>query len=131
MATVKKMADYGLNLDSAESEKIAAALAARPKDTNTFGQGSPIVDLAARPDQLVPASSLKGRPRHGAAVFSKYCAACHGAMAEGQIGPRLRGRLITDAVFWTTVNHGKQKMPAFADSLGARDLADIKAWLAR
>ena len=131
MATVKKMADYGLNLDSAESEKIAAALAARPKDTNIFGQGSPIVDLSAMPGQLVPASSLKGRPRHGAAVFSKYCAACHGAMAEGQIGPRLRGRLITEAVFWTTVNHGKQKMPAFADSLGARDLADIKAWLAR
>jgi sulfite oxidase len=130
-ATVKKMADYGLVLDERESDKIATALAARPKDKNIFGQSSPMVDLSHMPSQVVPPAAPRGRSAQGAALFAEHCAACHGQNGEGQTGPRLKGRAISNAVFWTSVNHGKRKMPAFAGSLRAQDLADIKEWLAR
>ncbi len=45
------------------------------------------------------------------------CAACHGARAEGGIGPALAGRSLTLAGFQATVREGRGSMPAFSTAL--------------
>jgi len=42
------------------------------------------------------------------------CASCHGASAEGGIGPALAGRSLTLAGFQATVREGRGSMPAFS-----------------
>ncbi len=140
--TVKKMADYGLVLADADTEKIANYFA------NRFPPGSPSddtrqVELAADPSALVspgassvisPGGSSRLRTGEGARgqkLFAVHCAACHGDKGQGQAGkpgPVLKGRALTDATFWSVVMQGRVMMPAFKDVLSVEQIADIRVW---
>ncbi|NBX93300.1 MAG: hypothetical protein EB078_09475 [Proteobacteria bacterium] len=50
-------------------------------------------------------------------LYESTCAQCHGNDGEGKIGPRLKGRLVPKADFVAAVTRGKNRMPAFGDSL--------------
>ena len=62
----------------------------------------------------VPASgSVKlGDAYRGQTVFSTTCAACHGANAEGGVGPKLGGAQITVAAAKAQIDNGGGAMPA-------------------
>lgn len=126
---VKHMADFGLKLSDDESESIATYLAKRVGQDRPIDNSKP-VELNANPSLLVPNSGkLLGNAARGKGLFGSYCAGCHGSDAKGNIGPFLKGRMLTDANFWFTVLHGKRNMPAFAQILKAQQIADIKAWI--
>ncbi len=106
----------------------------RPKGCDS-SQGSPFAtrlgqpDLSAAPDLLVSSEHSRGNPEKGRNLFLTNCAACHGKDGQGQSGPKLKNRLITDAVFWSTAKNGKRLMPAFSAILSTRDLEHIREWL--
>ncbi|MBI4295707.1 MAG: cytochrome c [Chloroflexi bacterium] len=64
----------------------------------------------------------------GATLFSGACAACHGAQAQGGVGPALKGK---DATFvQSTVRSGKGIMPAFSpNQISISELEDIIIFL--
>jgi len=127
--TAKKMADYGLVLPDNDFEKIAAYFA------DKYPPGTPIddsrkVELSSNPSLLASPGIMRlGDGKKGKALFKTHCAACHGANAEGKVGPVLKDRMITNATFWTTVVNGRRNMPAFGPALKSSEIADIKAWL--
>ncbi|MBI2830560.1 MAG: c-type cytochrome [Chloroflexi bacterium] len=64
----------------------------------------------------------------GAALFSSACAACHGAQAQGGVGPVLKGKDAT--LVQNTVRSGRGIMPAFSpNQIGVRELEDIIVFL--
>jgi mono/diheme cytochrome c family protein len=76
--------------------------------------------------------SGQGDAAAGAQVWaSKPCAGCHGANAEGGVGPRLAGTNLTLDRLKNTVRNGRGgEMPAFsADQVSDADIANIYAWL--
>jgi cytochrome c oxidase cbb3-type subunit 3 len=102
----------------------------------------------AKPDALrntdPPPYTAKGPgdPKHGAAVYSTYCASCHGAAGRG--GQRASSivdgsflALVSDQGLRTTVIVGRPEMgaPDWRDNVSGRpmspeDVSDVVAWLA-
>ncbi len=78
------------------------------------------------------APSTQGDVQAGAQAWtSKPCAGCHGANAEGGVGPRLAGTTRTLDQVRNAVRNGRGGgMPAFsADQVSDADIANIYAWL--
>jgi mono/diheme cytochrome c family protein len=69
----------------------------------------------------------------GHAAFTQYCSICHGAGAQGFIGPRIAGINFGSAGVKAIVRHGLGGyggMPAFSsDSVSDRNIDDIAAYL--
>jgi mono/diheme cytochrome c family protein len=78
----------------------------------------------------VPASgSVKlGDAYRGQTVFSTTCAACHGANAEGGVGPKLDGAQITVAAAKAQIDNGGGAMPGKLVQDGQEE--DVLAYLA-
>jgi len=77
-----------------------------------------------------PTQPASPDPAAGRALWAqKPCLGCHGANAEGGIGPRLAGTsLLFDEVL-LRVRTGKAPMPAFAaDQISDQELKNIVAW---
>jgi mono/diheme cytochrome c family protein len=129
-AVVKKMADYGLILDASTSEVIAMTLADGAFRQKPGDDRQQIFDLAAQPDLLTVPPQKEGLAKSGRVLFLSHCAACHGADALGETAPRLRGRVISRALFFSTVKHGRRQMPPFESRLNTKDMENILAWLA-
>lgn len=127
--TVRKMADYGLVLSDEDADKIAGFFAAK------YPPGTPVddsvrIELAANPSSLTVGAHDAGNAGRGSKLFSQHCAVCHvGSKEVRRIGPMLKGRMITDATFWSTVVNGKRTMPPFKDVLSTKEISDIRAWL--
>ena len=99
---------------------VAAALAAS-------------VAASACAGQAAPAAGAKGDVAAGQAAFTaKGCVACHGANAEGRVGPKIAGTSLSQSAVASTVRSGKSggAMPAFdASRVSDEDVANIYAWL--
>jgi mono/diheme cytochrome c family protein len=127
--TVRKMSDYGLVLNDDDTDKIAAYFAAK------YPVGTPIdddvrVELAANPSSILIGTQVDGDVRRGGKLFSRHCAVCHvGGKDKPRIAPLIKGRMLTEATYWSTVTNGKRTMPSFKDILSIQELADIRAWL--
>lgn len=82
-----------------------------------------------------------GNAESGQTIFASNCAGCHGAQAQGQIGPSLvtadGPKAWTLAQFTTTLREGRTPerelaptMPRFsAQQLSDAQIADIQAWI--
>ncbi len=86
-------------------------------------------DLGARIPDLIAAARTRIRATDpGAQVFAKSCAGCHGAEAQGLVGPNLRtssNARSADFVRQQLANGSKnQKMPAF-NSFQGKDLENL------
>jgi cytochrome c551 len=69
-----------------------------------------------------------GDASRGRIVFVEKCAACHGAQAEGKVGPRLAGAAITLAAAKAQIDNGGGVMPAKLVTGQRED--DVVAYLA-
>ena len=69
----------------------------------------------------------------GAAIFSKNCAACHGAKGTGGVGPALAGnpRINIDnpTPMLTTIVQGRNQMPSWRGQLSASDIAAVASFV--
>jgi mono/diheme cytochrome c family protein len=78
------------------------------------------------------APAAQGDAKAGAQAWaSKSCAGCHGANAEGGVGPKLAGTALSQDQVKNAVRNGKgATMPKFsADQVSDADIANIYAWL--
>jgi mono/diheme cytochrome c family protein len=75
----------------------------------------------------------QGNPTTGEQIWAqKPCSGCHGANAEGAIGPKLAGTALSWDQVLQVVRNGKGggRMPAFDQSVVTdQEMADIYAWL--
>ena len=69
-----------------------------------------------------------GDAKHGRVVFVQKCAPCHGAQAQGKVGPRLAGVHLTVLAAKAQIDSGGGIMPAGLVSGGSE--ADVLAYLA-
>ena len=131
--TVKKMSDYGLIVADDEADKIAGYFAGKYPVGMPVAE-TPRVELASDPSAFAApggtaSPSRGGDVTRGGKWFAAHCASCHGAAGEGKVAPVLRGRMLTDATFWSTVMNGKRTMPAFKETLTIAQVSDVRAWL--
>jgi mono/diheme cytochrome c family protein len=70
-----------------------------------------------------------GDAKHGRVVYVQKCAACHGAQAQGKVGPRLAGAHLTVEQARAQIDNGGGIMPARLVTGGAE--ADVLAYLAK
>ena len=78
------------------------------------------------------APQAQGDAKAGSQAWAaKSCAGCHGANAEGNVGPKLAGTSLPSDTVKNTVRNGKgAAMPKFsADQVSDTDIANIYAWL--
>jgi mono/diheme cytochrome c family protein len=129
---------------------IAAYLAVLPPETPPQASPSPSTSAppavavtapvspppTATPSTMVTASAAPaialGDPVHGHQVYSQNCAACHGASAQGGVGPSLRGERsrkdTAAAIAW--IKHPKLPMPTlYPNPLSEKDVDDVAAYI--
>ena len=70
---------------------------------------------------------VRGDAARGRTVFAEKCASCHGASAEGGIGPKLAGAPLTVAAAKVRIDNGAGVMPA--GLVEDADEADVLAYL--
>lgn len=87
--------------------------------------GSPPAPAAPPPAPPPPAAADGTR---GATVFANTCSGCHGAQAQGGVGPPLAGNPIGVAGAATVIRQGRGGMPA--GLVSGQDEADLLAFLA-
>jgi mono/diheme cytochrome c family protein len=75
-----------------------------------------------------PSGEPSGNTQRGAAIFATTCAGCHGAEAEGGVGPALRGSGLSAAEVEAVVAAGRGTMPA--GLVSGQDAADVAAHVA-
>ena len=104
-------------------EPVAAGPAPTPEPTAAEPTQPPEPTATAAPREPDPAT--------GAQLWQeKPCKGCHGALAEGGIGPRLAGTILTYDEVLLRVRTGKAPMPAFSEQeVSDQELRDIYAWL--
>jgi cytochrome c5 len=97
-------------------------------------------DASATPANASPSAAAAADPGHGATVYSKVCAACHGSAGEGLSGPALVGigkRRSVDAIAAWVMNpvsagkpQGTSAMPRLYPSvLTERDVRDVASFV--
>jgi mono/diheme cytochrome c family protein len=65
----------------------------------------------AKPEAAKAGPIALGDAARGRAIFAKTCAGCHGAQAQGGIGPKLAGAQISLAAAQTQIDNGGGTMP--------------------
>jgi mono/diheme cytochrome c family protein len=113
----------------------AAAPASSSKTASTAAAGAsqPAASASgAGASAAAPATSGTGDPVHGHQIFSANCAACHGANAQGGVGPSLHGEKsrkdTAAAIAW--IKNPKLPMPKLYPSpLSEKDVEDVAAYV--
>jgi hypothetical protein len=75
------------------------------------------------------ADTAGGDPATGQAVFARACASCHGAQAEGGVGPALAGSGLSADAVAAVVASGRGIMPA--GLVAGDEAADVSAYVAQ
>ena len=83
-----------------------------------------------------PAAIAAGDAAKGKAIYAANCAGCHGASAQGGVGPNLHGTLSNPAMERTNealiawIKDPKPPMPKlYPGTLSAQDVADVAAYV--
>ncbi|MBD2099365.1 cytochrome c [Leptolyngbya sp. FACHB-261] len=74
--------------------------------------------------------TLKGHPNQGRAIFEMNCAACHGVLADGKVGPSLRGvseRRSAPSIIHQVTSGSTPPMPQFQPD--PQEMADLLSYL--
>lgn len=84
-----------------------------------------------RPDPYVESVlALQGNPVQGNAIFQMNCAGCHGAFADGRVGPSLRkvgDRKSKTSLIQQVISGQTPPMPQFQPT--AQEMADLLSYL--
>ena len=71
-------------------------------------------------------------PKHGKALFAEHCALCHGAKAEGGMGPSLRGELkrkTAEQIRAQIMNPEPPMAKLYPSVLSQKDVDDVVAYV--
>jgi mono/diheme cytochrome c family protein len=84
------------------------------------------------PPQASTSPSAQADTNHGLQVYTANCAACHGASAQGGVGPSLRGEKTRKdtaaAIAW--IKHPQLPMPTlYPTVLSEKDVDDVAAYV--
>ncbi len=74
--------------------------------------------------------ALNGHPNQGRAIFEMNCAACHGLLANGKVGPSLRGiseRRSAPSLIHQVTSGSTPPMPQFQPD--PQEMADLLSYL--
>ncbi len=119
---------YGVGTAMALSLWVMAFLAAWG-----FGVSPPLQVANARPAAIahLPANAPPNAA-HGKAIFAQNCSSCHGAQAQGGMGPPLVNEAsrknMQQAVSW--IENPSPPMPKlYPSSLNAQDVRDVAAYV--
>ncbi|MGH7708592.1 MAG: c-type cytochrome [Vulcanimicrobiaceae bacterium] len=127
----------GMIVSGCAKSKSSTSGAAAPPASATTG---PITDLASTgmksSGSATPAPAKAGDAVKGKAIFLTNCAGCHGANAQGGVGPNLHGTLSdpkmarTDAALIKWIKDPLAPMPKLYPSpLNEQDVADVAAYV--
>lgn len=120
----------------------ACVLALSCKEASPAGSAG--VSSSSHVARIAPSSSVSALPparrsaaprqpnvEEGAKAWAELgCQVCHGARAEGGMGPQLAGRVPEFSVMLQQVRRGSPAMPPFApERLSEATLLDIRTWL--
>ena len=72
--------------------------------------------------------AVAGDANRGRTVFTANCSGCHGANAEGAVGPRLAGSGLSADAVTAVIAAGRGVMPA--GIVGGQEAADVAAYVA-
>jgi mono/diheme cytochrome c family protein len=128
------VAAYLASLPPAAAPKSATpsqtvAVVASPVPVATPASAVTATATASAP---TPASATVGNSLHGRQVYAANCAACHGASAQGGVGPALRGEKnrkdTAAAIAW--IKNPKLPMPKlYPTVLSEKDVEDVAAYV--
>jgi mono/diheme cytochrome c family protein len=124
---VADVAAYLVSLAPASLPKAATTPAATAPAVIAPASAAPTATSA--PPPTVPAA---GDPVHGRQVYAANCSACHGANAQGGVGPGLHGEKnrkdLAAAIAW--IENPKLPMPKLYPSVISRkDVEDVAAYV--
>lgn len=92
----------------------------------------PITDTGSNGLKSTGGTPAPGDPVHGKEIFAANCAACHGANAEGGVGPNLHGEK-SRKDYQQTIAWIKNPQPPMAklypSPLSDSDVADVAAYV--
>jgi mono/diheme cytochrome c family protein len=115
LAAALLLAGCGVTQEMGEPPTVTAVAAATETPAPTETPAQP-----AAPDPAAGKQLWAGKP----------CAGCHGASAEGDIGPKLAGTGLSFAQVLEIVRAGQGSMPGFdAGKVSDQELAHMYAWL--
>jgi mono/diheme cytochrome c family protein len=131
----------GGELPAAQSPAVAQNTTGEPPQQDTNATAEPVA-AGGKADAAPTPNAAEGNAEAGATIFASNCAGCHGAGAEGGIGPSLvteeGPKGWTLAQFTTVLREGKLPegrelsavMPRFSDAqLSDTQVADLLAHL--
>jgi mono/diheme cytochrome c family protein len=82
------------------------------------GKPAPAAPAASARQSLTGAEVIG----NGSALYTQYCASCHGSDAKGSFGPSLRGLALSNKSIAATIENGKDPMPAFGNQLKPQEI---------
>jgi mono/diheme cytochrome c family protein len=133
-ANITNVAAYLASLPPAPPSKASSSKAVSTVAVNPPAPGAAPSSSAAQPatSAAQPATSAAGDPGHGHQIYAANCAACHGANAQGGIGPVLTGEKTRKdtaaAIAW--IKNPKLPMPKLYPSvLSEKDVQDVAAYV--
>lgn len=117
----------GPAIKGASPEKIKAAITQIPMMIAMKSLDAPTIDrIAEHLEELAEMEIGEHLVRDGAAVFAKKCSECHGANAEGRIGPGIQGATVVLAI--DAITH--VPMMGEMNALSAEELEAVGKFLA-
>jgi mono/diheme cytochrome c family protein len=134
-AEVEKMIGWGSPISPDQTSTVIDYLSAeypterKPAELRKLTASQALESILPLPSK---AGQLKGDAFRGEGLYTKNCASCHGADAQGSdLGPILVERpiVVRWSEFSDIVRKGKGRMPGFSSILDAQAEADLLAWL--
>ena len=124
-----KMKGFGVELRKEEYDKLLRTLSTLTPGTERVSPSSLNYETIRMSFELPSTQESSHLKDKGQIAFKKNCVLCHGDDGQGKIGPRLTGRSILSADFWSTVMWGRRSMPGFSGLLSRDEISNIQAYL--
>jgi len=87
------------------------------------------------PSIVLSAEAVKGNAENGAALYERWCAACHGKQGEGVNAPELANpvfqKTASDAFIRYAIQNGRRRsaMSAYKDTLNPKEVDDVVSFV--
>jgi mono/diheme cytochrome c family protein len=115
---------------------IALAISGCSKGNSSSSQANstsgPITDAGSNGLKSTGGTPAPGDPVHGKEIFAANCASCHGANAEGAVGPNLHGEKsrkdYLQTIAWIK-NPDPPMAKLYPSPLSDSDVADVAAYV--
>ncbi len=125
---IKKMKEFGVKLSPEEEKSLLKYF--EKLNPNRIKNDPILTRYEIKNDLLkIKKETLTGNTKNGETLFMNNCVQCHGTHEQAQVGPRLLGRVIPQADFWSTLLYGKRGMPAFSVILKNKEISDIYSYI--